>query len=110
MNRIIVAALIATAAFLVVMVILAVIPPILIILILITGFIVIWIGANIDNVLVGWIGVILLSCTLTLVVLGDIAATPQGVFALIFVVVAGATTIYAAHEASEAWIHRADAG
>jgi hypothetical protein len=41
-------------------------------------------------------------------VLGDIAATVQGVFALIFVVAAGALTFSAAYRASEGF-HRADA-
>ena len=89
------------------MAVLSVIPAIAM---LITGFVVCLYGTGKKNDLVGWIGTILVCATFTLMVVGDIAATLQGVFALIFVVAAAAATGLAAHDALEAWFHRADAG
>ncbi len=105
MNPMIVAALITIAIFIVAMVILLVLPPIFT---LIAGVIIVGIGAWRKKELVGWIGAIFVGCTLTLMVLGDIAATVQGVSALIFVVAAGALTIFTAYRASEGF-HWADA-
>ncbi len=106
MKTMIVAALVTIAIFIVAMVILLVIPPIFT---LIAGVIVVGIGAGMKKELVGWIGAIFLGCTVTLMVLGDIAATVQGVFTLIFVVAVGALTFLAGFRASEDWFHRADA-
>jgi len=105
MKPMIVAALITIAIFIVAMVILLVLPPIFT---LIAGVIIVGIGAWRKKELVGWIGAIFVGCTLTLMVLGDIAATVQGVFALIFVVAAGVLTFFAAYRASEGF-HWADA-